>query len=264
MFTNYIPNESTGWIKLYKKIFENPVVTKDPETFMIWVYLLALASHPECKTLFLGRQTVVPEGSIVTTSSQISSALGIELTKVKRTLTLLKNALQIKVTPSSQKSLIEIVNWNTYQAKCDPSSAPRVNRACPDGAPSAIRDRSGHTDKNDTDVKDTLEIQEKRIYDTAPYSSSRARAEDGEGEREGCVIPSEDEVARYAKAIGSTVDPHGFWSYYELNEWTCGGRPVKDWRALFRQWKPREAPSGSFDTDEFFNAAVSRSLSDSF
>ena len=36
-----------GWIKLYKKILNNPTVMKDAEHLAVWVYLLLKCSHPK-------------------------------------------------------------------------------------------------------------------------------------------------------------------------------------------------------------------------
>ena len=57
--------------------------------------------------------------------------------------------------------------------------------------------------------------------------------------------PTVQEVAAYADEIGSAVDPHAFWNYYESNGWKVGRNAMKDWRATVRRWNanPQEAKS---------------------
>lgn len=81
--------------------------------------------------------------------------------------------------------------------------------------------------------------------------------------------PTREEVEAYAKAEGLIhVDIGRFFDYYDGSGWrTPKGHPV-NWRFKLRSWerddakdaKNAEQPSsGSFDTDEFFNAALARS-----
>jgi len=46
----------TGWIKLYRKILENPIATKDTDYFAVWIYLLLKATHKEIPALFKGKK----------------------------------------------------------------------------------------------------------------------------------------------------------------------------------------------------------------
>ncbi len=89
------------------------------------------------------------------------------------------------------------------------------------------------------------------------------------------VPPTVDEVRTYCEKRKNTVDAEKFVDHYTANGWLIGRTPMKDWKAAVRKWeksegafaRPQErrdcAPANrsgsSFDTQEFFEAAVSRS-----
>lgn len=85
--------------------------------------------------------------------------------------------------------------------------------------------------------------------------------------------PTVDEVRAYCAERGNSVDAERFVDHYTSNGWRVGGKgSMKDWKAAIRNWEKNEgvfarseergdgvSAGGSFDTDEFFNAALARS-----
>lgn len=79
--------------------------------------------------------------------------------------------------------------------------------------------------------------------------------------------PTISEVITYCKSRGLNVNPKRFYNYYSKLGWkTKEGKPVDDWYTLCEKWsetehtgKAKEAPQGSFDTDDFFAAALAAS-----
>lgn len=84
--------------------------------------------------------------------------------------------------------------------------------------------------------------------------------------------PELREIEEYCREVGNSVDPVRFWRYYDAARWVDkDGRPV-NWRQKMVFWEAREAErtsgasggaeasadSGSFDTEEFFEAALAR------
>ena len=47
-------DSNNGWIKLHRKLLDNPVVMKDSDHLAVWIYLLLNASHTEYPVLFGG------------------------------------------------------------------------------------------------------------------------------------------------------------------------------------------------------------------
>lgn len=82
--------------------------------------------------------------------------------------------------------------------------------------------------------------------------------------------PTLDEIREYCKSRNSNVDPEQFYDFYESKGWMIGKNRMKDWKAAVRTWeRGRDRPSqdapknqGSFDTDDFFQAALNRKFYD--
>ena len=86
--------------------------------------------------------------------------------------------------------------------------------------------------------------------------------------------PTVEEVGNYCLERGNGIDPQRFVDYYTAQKWVRNGQPIDDWQLIIRLWetngrddnkpgKPAEQNGGgSFDTDEFFEAALRRSYGD--
>lgn len=105
-----------GWIKIHRKILDNPIVCKDSDYFMVWMYLLLNASHKDYSALFRGKRITLHAGQLITGRLAISKATGVESHKVYRILEALKTEQQIEQQASSKNSLITILNWEIYQS----------------------------------------------------------------------------------------------------------------------------------------------------
>ena len=101
-----------------------------------------------------------------------------------------------------------------------------------------------YTDTN-TDIKETLSNE--RVKKTASRFSP----------------PTLDEVRDYINEQGYRIDAEAFIDHYQSVGWKVGQKPMKDWKAAVRTWVRRDKerkPKGesSFDTDDFFDAAMKR------
>lgn len=105
----------SGWIKLHRKILDNPVVCKDAEHLAIWMYLLLNATHTNYDSMFKGNRITLMPGQLITGRKSISSTLKINESKVQRVLKLFENEQQIEQQASNQNRLITILNWGLYQ-----------------------------------------------------------------------------------------------------------------------------------------------------
>ena len=108
-----------GWIKLHRKLLENPIVCKDSDHLAVWVYLLLNATHEAYPALFKGKKITLEPGQLITGRKSISNKLSVSESKVKRILIELENDHQIDRQRSNQNSLISILNWDKYQDCAD-------------------------------------------------------------------------------------------------------------------------------------------------
>lgn len=104
-----------GWIKLHRKIWSNPIVTKDAEHLAAWIWLLTNATHYPVDKLWQGERITLSPGQLITGRKAIAKETGINEHKIDRILTLFVGEQQIERQTSSQGSLITILSWDKYQ-----------------------------------------------------------------------------------------------------------------------------------------------------
>lgn len=104
-----------GWIKLHRKMLDNPVVNKDPDHLAVWIYLLLHATHKERAAMWNGQKITLKAGELITGRKKIAEAMGVSPSKVFRILELFKSEQQIEQQTNRHGSLISIVRWNDYQ-----------------------------------------------------------------------------------------------------------------------------------------------------
>ena len=88
--------------------------------------------------------------------------------------------------------------------------------------------------------------------------------------------PTIQEIEDYCHEAGLQTDPQVFFDYYASNGWMVSKNHMQDWQAALRRWDrnrfPYAAGTGgkkrgepfpsSFDTDDFFEAALAKSYSE--
>lgn len=146
-----------GWIKIYRKTLDNPIVTKDGDYLAIWIYLLLNATHKEYDVLFGGKRTTLKKGQLLTGRQSISQKLKINEYKVQRVLKSLENEHQIAQQKSNKNRLITIVSWNKYQEDTQ-QDAQQVHNKCTTTA------QQLHTNKNVKNIKNDKNVKNNIIY----------------------------------------------------------------------------------------------------
>ncbi len=105
----------SGWVKIHRKILENPVVFKDSDHLAIWIYLLVNATHKDIPVMFKGKKIMLTPGQLLTGRKSISSELSVSESKVHRVLMLFESEQQIEQQTSNKNRIISILNWHKYQ-----------------------------------------------------------------------------------------------------------------------------------------------------
>ena len=107
--------EQQGWIKLHRKILENPI-SKKPTYAWLWVYLLLKANHKEERFIWNNTETTIKEGQLLTGRKNLSLETGIPETTIERALEYFeKNGHQIRQQKTTKFRIITILNWSIYQ-----------------------------------------------------------------------------------------------------------------------------------------------------
>lgn len=103
-----------GWIKLHRKILENPIVRK-PHYFALWVVLLLKANHKDNKMIWNNNIIVVKEGQFITGRKELSEETSIPESTIEDILKFLERQHQIQQQKTTKFRLITILNWKDYQ-----------------------------------------------------------------------------------------------------------------------------------------------------
>lgn len=140
-----------GWIKVHRKLLDNPIITKDSDYLSVWIHLLLNATHKEYDTLFKGERITLQKGQLITGIISISKKLKINKDKVQRILKSFENDKQIKQQTSNRNRLISIVNWNEYQEFDKQNDKQMINKCETD-------DKQVITNKNVKNIKNNKNV----------------------------------------------------------------------------------------------------------
>lgn len=104
-----------GWIKMYRKTEENPIVCKDNDYFRLWHHLLYNANHSSQPIIFNNKKIMLKPGQYITGRKKIAEKCNITESKVERILKWFETDHQIEQQTCSQGRLITVLNWEMYQ-----------------------------------------------------------------------------------------------------------------------------------------------------
>lgn len=131
-----------GWLKLYRKIFENPTITRSPEHMVVWLYLLCHATAQPYRAIFNGKEIELKAGQLITGRKVISQCVKSKIaeSKVQRVLKDFENAHQIEQQTCNKNRLITVVNWESYQNSEQPNEQqPNTERTSTEHQPNSKR-----------------------------------------------------------------------------------------------------------------------------
>jgi len=107
-----------GWIKLHRKITDNPLWKS--ETFTrghAWVDLILLANHEDGYIYVRGNKIPVKRGQVGWSQKRLSERWDWSRTKVRKFLGDLEEEQQIKQHKDAVSTVITIINYEKYQAQ---------------------------------------------------------------------------------------------------------------------------------------------------
>lgn len=130
-----------GYIKLHRKLLENPLVS-DPHFAWLWVVLLLKANHDYTELMWDGGIIKMKPGQFITGRKKLAKETGVNEYKVERILKYLENTQQIEQQTNNRFRIITIVNWTKYQIDVGKLHNKPHNKRTTDA-------QQMHTDKND-------------------------------------------------------------------------------------------------------------------
>ena len=108
--------DNQGWVKVYRKMQDNPL-SKKPLYCHLWTHCLLLAQHEETSFIWNNKKIVLKAGQFVTGRKKLSELTGIGESSVERILKYLETEQQITQEKTTKFRIITIVKWDEYQQK---------------------------------------------------------------------------------------------------------------------------------------------------
>ena len=210
-----------GWIKSYRKMFDNPIVCKDAEYLAVWVYLLHFAAHEDHDFLFNKQRITIHQGQVLTSRKTIAEKLHISESKVQRILKSFEIEQQIEQQTDRQKRLITVLNWDKYQ-KSEQPFEQRVNND------RTTSEQRVNTYKNDKNIENDKNVRSKEK--DIPKGISKKKPSQ-------IIPPTLEMVKEYCESRGNGIDPGEFIDFYTSKGWFVGKDKMKDWQASIRTWE---------------------------
>lgn len=134
-----------GWIKLYRKILENPLIEK-PSYLSLWVILLLKANHKDNPMIWNGKKILVKEGQFITSRNKLSIQSGIKESTIERILKYFEKEQQIEQQTNTKCRFITITNWKNYQKTDSPTDNKQT--ASRQQADTNKNDKKGNNEDN--------------------------------------------------------------------------------------------------------------------
>lgn len=126
--------QDNGWIKLHRKMLQNPIVTKTPEHFSVWIYLLLNTTHQPFTTVWNGKPITLQPGQLITSNRSIANYFKIDKMRAYRIIKdfekgdkLTEESRLITIKAKKKGSLITVVKWDEYQAIFDGNISKNEN-----------------------------------------------------------------------------------------------------------------------------------------
>jgi len=139
-----------GWIKLHRKILDNPIFLK-PDLYQLFSYCILRANHSETKIIWNGEEETLEKGCFITGRKVIAKDTGQNERTTYDRLKLLEKLKMITLKSNNKFSVVKVLNYSLYQGEeCD-IQQPANNKPTTNQQPA-------NTDKNVKNVKNDKNI----------------------------------------------------------------------------------------------------------
>ncbi len=143
-----------GWIKLHRKLLDNPIFDK-PELLQLFIYCLLKANHEPQNIIFNGQEIEILAGQFITGRAVMAKDLGQKPITTYKRLKILKNIEILNIESNNRFTLVTVVNYGMYQSE-------EIKRNSKSNNKGTTREQLGNTNKNDKNDKN-----DKNIYSSS-------------------------------------------------------------------------------------------------
>ena len=199
-----------GYIKLWRKSFDSGL-HRDHKTWALWTYILCNVTYREIDININGETIHLIPGQMITGRKKLSKELHISERGIRTRLNHLKNYGNLTIKTTNRYSIINVINWNTYQQD------EKLNDQPNDQQVTSKRPASDHKQevKNVKEVKNIYKFSKK-----VPLPSN-------------FIITNE--MKKYALEKGSNGNLENLTEDFCIHHRQKGNK-FNDWYAAWQKW----------------------------
>lgn len=137
-----VSDVSTGYVRLYRKLLNNPVWTQlVPAVAKVAIFFLLRASYKPSQWWDGSKTVEIPAGGFITSYARTAEACNLSVQQVRDAFTHLFGTHFATYARTKRWTLVTVLNWATYQASDDDAEHAKEHR------PDRVKNRKGTTDK---------------------------------------------------------------------------------------------------------------------
>lgn len=137
-----------GWVKLHRKLIENPIFLK-PDLLQLFIYCLLKANHEPNKIIFNGKEIIIERGQFITGREVLAKDLNQNGRSTYDRLKVLENLQILNIKSNNRFTLVTIVNYTFYQIEEQKSNNKSNNKP-------TTSQQQANTNKNDKNDKEDI------------------------------------------------------------------------------------------------------------
>lgn len=203
------------YIKLRRSSADNKLYFAEPFTkWQAWQDLILFANHSDGSFFIRWIEVPLTRGQIAWSELTMSKRWKWSRDKVRRYLSALVRASQIRQQKSHETTVITILNYDTYQWD------NTTNNTTNDTTEKQQKNNKQYINNNDKNVEEWKE-------------------ESTHGNK--FIPPTLDDVVEYCRERWNNIDPEGFIAYYTANgRVQSSGRKIKDRKSCVITWEKKD------------------------
>ncbi len=163
---------SGGWVKIHRKIWENPFFTRSRvySNLEAFLWMIMRANHKDGQ-FFIGTQIVnVKRGQLITSQKKMCNKFKWSNSKLRNYLKVAQKASMIKVETTSKTTCITIIKYDTYQDSHTEEKLQKNQR----NTEEALKKHTNKNDKKEKNNKNMINFD--LWWDSYNYKVGRDRA----------------------------------------------------------------------------------------
>lgn len=201
-----------GYVKLWRKIDENPIFKK-PTYLSVFLWILLHVNFKANQFIWNNEKITVRRGELLTSADKIAQGTAIPRGTVERILKYLKNEEMIEEQTTKKFRLILVKNYEQYQSNEEQNEEQ-------------LRNKRGTTEEQVDTIKNVNNGKNEKKVSVGHF-----------------VPPTLQEVTFFCSERNNGIDPEAFIAHYESNDWKVGRNKMKNWQAAVITWEKRNGKS---------------------